>query len=62
MARVSDHLLAGTRARQNSVATSGTKAPHIKHRSPWENGNKESFNGKLSDKLPDREISYALAA
>ena len=28
--------------------------------SPWENGNNESFNGKLRDELLDREIFYTL--
>ena len=28
--------------------------------SPWENGYVESFNGKLRDELPNREISYTL--
>lgn len=28
--------------------------------SPWENGYEESFNGKLRDKCPSRELFYAL--
>ena len=28
--------------------------------SPWENGYNESFNGKLSDELLNREIFYSL--
>jgi putative transposase len=32
----------------------------IEPRSPWENGDRESFNGKLPDELLDREIFYTL--
>jgi transposase InsO family protein len=28
--------------------------------SPWENGCIDSFNGKMRDELPNREISYTL--
>jgi hypothetical protein len=34
----------------------GVTAPHIEPGSPWENGYIESFNGKLSDELPDGEV------
>ena len=33
---------------------------YIEPVSPWENGYVESFNGKLRDELPDREVFYAL--
>jgi transposase InsO family protein len=32
----------------------------IEPRSPWENGYIESFNGKMRDELPDREIFYSM--
>jgi transposase InsO family protein len=32
------------------------KTIFIERGSPWENGYIESFNGKLRDELPDREI------
>ena len=34
----------------------GAKTLYIEPGSPWENGYVESFNGKLRDELPDREI------
>ncbi len=36
------------------------KTLYIEPGSPWENGNIESFNGKLRDELLDREIFYTL--
>ena len=38
----------------------GVKTLFIEPGSPWENGYVESFNGKLSDELLDREIFYSL--
>jgi putative transposase len=36
------------------------KTLFIEPGSPWENGNIESFNGKLRDELLNREILYTL--
>lgn len=36
------------------------KTLFIEPGSPWENGNVESFNGKLRDERLNREISYTL--
>ena len=36
------------------------KTLFIEPGSPWENGYNESFNGKLSDELLNREIFYSL--
>ena len=38
----------------------GVKTLFIEPGSPWENGYVESFNGKLSDELLNREIFYTL--
>jgi len=38
----------------------GAKTLYIEPGSPWENGCVESFNGKLSDEILDREIFYTL--
>ncbi len=38
----------------------GVKTLYIEPGSPWENGYIESFNGKLRDELPDREIFTTL--
>jgi transposase InsO family protein len=38
----------------------GVKTLFIEPGSPWENGYVESFNGKLSDELLNREIFYSL--
>ena len=37
------------------LAQLGVRTLFIEPGSPWENGNIESFNGKLRDELPDRE-------
>jgi putative transposase len=37
-----------------------TKPVYIEPGSPWENGYKESFNGKMRDELLNREIFYTL--
>jgi transposase InsO family protein len=34
----------------------GIRTLYIEPGSPWENGNIESFNGKLRDELLDREV------
>ena len=39
---------------------SEARTSFIEPGSPWENGNVESFNGKLRDELLDREIFYTL--
>ena len=38
----------------------GARTLNIEPGSPWENGYIESFNGKLRDELPDKEIFYTL--
>jgi transposase InsO family protein len=38
----------------------GIKTLFIEPGGPWENGNNESFNGKLRDELLEREIFYSL--
>ena len=38
----------------------GARTLYIEPGSPWENGYAESFNGKLRDELPDREVFYTL--
>ena len=38
----------------------GARTLYIEPGSPWENGYIESFNGKLRDKLLDREVFYTL--
>jgi putative transposase len=38
----------------------GVGALFIEPGSPWENGHRESFNGKLRDELLDREIFHSL--
>lgn len=38
----------------------GAKTAYIEPGSPWENGYCESFNGKLREELPNREILYTL--
>ena len=38
----------------------GARTLYIEPGSPWENGYIESFNGKLRDELPDREVFYTL--
>jgi len=38
----------------------GVKTLFVEPGSPWENGYIESFNGKLRDELPDREIFTSL--
>ena len=38
----------------------GTKTLFIEPGSPWENGYKESFNGKLRDEFLNREVFYTL--
>ena len=38
----------------------GARTLYIEPGSPWENGYLESFNGKLRDELPDREVFYTL--
>ena len=43
-----------------SVPRSGVKTLYIEPGSPWENGYKESFNGKLRDELLNGEIFYTL--
>jgi putative transposase len=42
------------------LARSGVKTLYIAPGSPWENGNNESFNGKLRDELLNGEIVYNL--
>ena len=42
------------------LANVGAKTLYIEPGSPWENGYVESFNGKLRDELPDREVFYTL--
>jgi putative transposase len=36
------------------------KTLYIEPGSPWENGYKESFNGKLPDEMLNRELFYSL--
>jgi putative transposase len=43
------------------LARIGVKTLYIAPGSPWENGYKESFNGKLRDELLNGEIFYSLA-
>jgi putative transposase len=38
----------------------GAKTAYVEPRSPWENGYRESFNGKMRDELPNGEIFYSL--
>ena len=38
----------------------GARTLYIEPGSPWENGYIESFNAKLRDELPDREVFYTL--
>ena len=38
----------------------GARTLYIEPGSPWENGYVESFNGKLRDELPNREVFYTL--
>ena len=38
----------------------GVRTPFIERGSSWENGYDESFNGKLRDELPEREIFHSL--
>ena len=38
------------------LARMGVKTLFIERGSPWENGYIESFNGKLRDELPNREV------
>ena len=40
----------------------GARKLDIEPGSPWENGDIESFNGKLRDELLDREVFYTLLA
>jgi putative transposase len=42
------------------IARLGTKSLYIKPGSPWENGNCESFDGKLGDECLNGEIFYSL--
>ena len=42
------------------LANTGVRTLYIEPGSPWENGYCESFNGKLTDELLDREIFYTL--
>ena len=42
------------------LAGVGAKTLHIEPGSPWENGDCESFNGKLPDELLNGEIFYSL--
>ena len=48
------------RAVRGSLESVGVKTLFIEPGSPWENGYIESFNGKLRDKLQNREIFYSL--
>ena len=64
---VPDHMPARTTARslppglfESGSEQAGAKTLYIEPGSPWENGCVESFNGKLRDGLPDREIFYTL--
>jgi transposase InsO family protein len=43
------------------LARKGVRTLFIERGSPWENGYIESFNGKLSDELLDREVFDTLA-
>jgi len=45
---------------RNWLEKLGVKTLFIEPGSPWENGYVESFNGKLSDELLNREIFYSL--
>jgi putative transposase len=45
---------------RNWLEKVGVKTLFIEPGSPWENGYVESFNGKLSDELLNREIFYSL--
>jgi transposase InsO family protein len=42
------------------LARLAVKTLFIEPDSPWENGYVESFNGKMRDELPDREIFFTL--
>ena len=42
------------------LTTLGTSRLYIEPGSPWENGNCESFNGKLRDECLNGEIFYSL--
>jgi putative transposase len=42
------------------LARLGVETLFIEPGSPWENGYRESFNGKLRDELLDREIFHSL--
>lgn len=42
------------------IAAVGAKTAYIEPGSPWENGYRESFNGKLRDELLNGEIFYTL--
>ena len=48
------------RAVREWLANVGARTLYIEPGSPWENGYVESFNGKLRDELPDREVFYTL--
>jgi putative transposase len=43
------------------IAAVGAKTAYIEPGSPWENGYRESFNGKLRDELLNGEVFYSLA-
>jgi len=45
---------------RNRLQQIGSQTLFIESGSPWENGYKESFNGKLRDKLLNGEIFYNL--
>ncbi len=45
---------------RNWLERAGVKTLFIEPRSPWENGDVESFNGKLRDELLNGEIFYTL--
>lgn len=42
------------------IAAVGAKTAYIEPGSPWENGYRESFNGRLRDELLNGEIFYSL--
>jgi transposase InsO family protein len=48
------------KAVRGRIATVGARTAYIEPGSPWENGLRESLNGKLRDELLDREVFHSL--
>ncbi len=59
--RSDNGLEPGALAVREWIAAVGAKTACIEPGSPWENGNCESFNGRMRDELPNGEIFYSLS-